>query len=147
MRNEISLALSSIILTLSVASTVAAEKSNKPSVFIVKKSQINQSVVTSAAKLKDYIPAYSIRVNNNSAYLVYATAYDGYGGQMTFEIDPHYAATIQNNYNPPMGYDIHVTTAYGGVIFEGYVRSLACVDIYATNAMNYRVTNYCLQPY
>ena len=135
------------MLTLSVASASATEKSDKPSRFVVKKSQINQSVVTNTAKLKDYIPAYSIRVNNNSAYLVYATAYDGYGGQATFEVDPHYAATIQNNYNPPMGYDIHVTTPYGGVIFQGYVRSLACIDIYATGTMNYRVTDYCLQPY
>jgi len=147
MKKCLNTALFSAVLSLfSIASTVA-NTPLKPSPFIAKISPLNQSAQSSPRKLGDYVPAYSIRVNNDSAYLIYATAYDGYGGQMTFEIDPHYAATIQNNYNPPMGYDIHVTTAYGGVIFEGYVRSLACLDIYATSTMNYRVMNYCLQPY
>ena len=143
MRNRI---LPFIALGLSLASMVAIAQEAKKE-FFGHVTLISAAGTSAKAVSLGYVPNYSIRVNNNSTYPIYATAYNGYGGQKTFFMDPHYAATIQNNDNPPEGYEIRIASGHGEVIFDGYVRSLACVDIYSGPGPNYYVNNYCLQPY
>ena len=87
------------------------------------------------------VPYYTIEVDNNSGSTIYATAYDGYGGQKTFTVDPYYAAMIHNDYNPPMGYEISITSNRSGLIFDGFVRSLACIDVHERGVY---VDDYCL---
>lgn len=140
--------LASLAAGLSLTSMVAIAETSR-SEFSGKVTPVG-AAQPSAKSLKStgQVPAYSIRVNNNSAFLIYATAYDGYGGQKTFAIDPHYAATIQNNINPAYGYQIRVVSDLGSLIFDGRVNSLSCVDVYEdARGPLYRVTNYCLQPY
>lgn len=144
MRNKI---FPLIALGLSLASMVAvAEEAKKE--FFGHVALIGAASSSKKAVSLGYVPNYSIRVNNNSAYRIDATAY-GYGGQKTFTMDPHYAATIQNNRNPPEGYEIRIVSDSGMVIFDGFVRSLACVDVYSEGGpyYSYHVNDYCLQPY
>ncbi len=140
--------LASVAVALSLTSMIAIAETTH-SEFIGQVTPVGAAPSsTKSLKSAGMVPAYSIRVNNNSAFLIYATAYDGYGGQKTFAIDPHYAATIQNNVNPAYGYQIRVVSDIGSLIFDGRVNSLSCVDVYEdARGPLYRVTNYCLQPY
>ncbi len=140
--------LGSIVLGLSLFSTIAVAQDLKRD-FMGVVAPIGAGTASAhAAKMTDIIPDYSIRVNNNSAFRIYATAFDGYGGQKTFAIDPHFAATIQHVIRRPSGYEIRILSDVGTLIFDANVSSLACVDVYEGVLAPYaRVTNYCLQPY
>lgn len=141
MRNKFLLTMA---FGLSIASMVAVAEDAKKGNFTAQLEAISSSG-TASHTLKNstgYIPAYSIRVNNNSASFVTATAY-GNGGSKTFGINPHFSATIQNEIYSSVGYRIRIDTPYG--VYDGFVRSLACIDVYAGERPY--VTDNCLQPY
>lgn len=139
--------LSTMVFGLSLVSMVAVAQEAK-SQFVGKVAPVGAAVTAPKSLTAGTVPDYSIRVNNNSPFLIYATAFDGYGGQTTFAIDPHYAATIQNYVYRSIGYRIRVASDVGLVVFDGNVASLACVDVYE-GALGpvARIVNGCLQPY
>lgn len=139
--------LSAVVLGLSLASMVAVAQDAK-SQFVGKLAPVGAAVTATKSLNMKSVPDYSIRVNNNSAFLIYATAYDGYGGQTTFAIDPHYAATIQNYVYRSNGYRIRVLSDVGLLIYDGNVSSLTCVDVFEGALGPYaRINSGCLQPY
>jgi len=90
------------------------------------------------------VPAYAVRVNNDSTFHINATAY-GNGGSKNYPIDPYYAAVIENNFSPPGGYRIVINTDRGQTIYDGYLQNLSCIDIYSGSGQNYKITTNCLQ--
>lgn len=91
------------------------------------------------------VPAYAVRVNNDSTFHIKATAY-GNGGSKSYPINPYYAAVIENNFNPVGGYRVVVSTNSGETIYDGHLQNLSCIDIYSGSEQNYKITTNCLQP-
>ncbi len=141
--------LTAAICTLSALACACSFATTSPALKDKSFHVITSPVSTAKRKLLingTFLPAYSIRVDDNSTRAIGATIY-GNGGHKTFPIDPHYAATIENNVNPGSYELVLYDGANGGTFFDQYVSSLACVEVYYDNITGYDVSvdNNCLQ--